>query len=260
MRKLVSVFLVSILVLCFVGCSENTDDHIGEAKTPSGSSIQEGRMYQEVIDEFSERGFTNVQVVALEDLITGWLTKDGEVENVSVDGDIGYSSDAWYPNDVEVIITYHTFPVTETNEVVEANEPEASTEPEVSEEPEASQEPEVDYSQINQLISERLLECQGWALGLLDGNGNPTENGEPSLSYSFSLLIIDTQYTGDQLLIRVLPDFEELSDEEKTYVINMTQGNANAITEHIPYTVIAYANGDRAGHSKVTNSEVFKWE
>lgn len=38
------------------------------------------------------------------------MTKDGEVESVSVDGDKDYSPDVWYSNDVEVVITYHTFP------------------------------------------------------------------------------------------------------------------------------------------------------
>lgn len=33
-----------------------------------------------------------------------------------MDGDTGYSADAWYPADVEVIITYHTFPEKETPE------------------------------------------------------------------------------------------------------------------------------------------------
>jgi hypothetical protein len=46
----------------------------------------------------------------LEDLITGWLTNDGEVESVSVDGDKDYSPDVWYSNNVKVVITYHTFP------------------------------------------------------------------------------------------------------------------------------------------------------
>ncbi|WP_186580215.1 hypothetical protein [Aquibacillus kalidii] len=43
-------------------------------------------------------------------MITGWVTGDGEVKSVSVDGDKDYSPDDWYPNDVEVAITYNTFP------------------------------------------------------------------------------------------------------------------------------------------------------
>ena len=45
----------------------------------------------------------------LDDLITGWLTKDGEVENVSVDGDENYSADKWYSNDVEAVSYTHLY-------------------------------------------------------------------------------------------------------------------------------------------------------
>lgn len=49
-------------------------------------------------------------------MITGWLTKDGEVKSVSVNGDEDYAPDRWYPNDVEVIISYHTFPEDESDD------------------------------------------------------------------------------------------------------------------------------------------------
>ena len=108
MKRIVSVLIACILVIALAGC--DSKGHEGEAKTPSGSSIQKGRNYQEVINNFTEKGFKNIKTETLEDLITGWITKDGEVESVSVDGNKGYSSDVWYPNNVEVIITYHTFP------------------------------------------------------------------------------------------------------------------------------------------------------
>ena len=103
-----------VMIFTIAGCS--SEGHEGEAKTPSGSSIQKGKDYQKVVDEFESSGFTNIKLEKLDDLVTGWLTKDGEVESVSVDGDTGYSADAWYPADVEVIITYHTFPEKETSE------------------------------------------------------------------------------------------------------------------------------------------------
>ena len=109
MKRIVSIFIACILVIALVGCGGNSNGHEGEAKTPSGSSVQKGRNYQKVIDDFEEKGFKNIKTEKLEDLITGWMTKDGEVESVSVDGNKDYSPDLWYPNDVEVIITYHTF-------------------------------------------------------------------------------------------------------------------------------------------------------
>lgn len=136
MKKVVSVFIAFILVFSLAGCDNDPNAHEGEAKTPSGSSVQKGRDYQDVIADFEGKGFTNIKTVVLDDLITGWMTKDGEVESVSVDGDIDYSPDRWYPNDVEVIVTYHTFPVKEpaetgtptTKEPAELT-PEPTTEP-----------------------------------------------------------------------------------------------------------------------------------
>ena len=46
----------------------------------------------------------------IEDLTTGWLTGDGEVEEVSIGGNVDYSPDQWVASDIEVIIKYHTFP------------------------------------------------------------------------------------------------------------------------------------------------------
>lgn len=108
MKKFLSLCIAIVMVFSIAGCS--SEGREGQAKTPSGSSVQHGRDYQEVYEQFEKKGFTNIQFEVLDDLVTGWLTKDSEVESVSVDGDTDYSADKWYPADVEVIITYHTFP------------------------------------------------------------------------------------------------------------------------------------------------------
>lgn len=108
MKRIAWFLIVCIFAITLVGCGGN--NHEGEAKTPSGSSAQEGRAYSDVVNEFKDQGFTNIKTEVLDDLVTGWLVKDGEVESVSVDGSEGYSADKWYPNDVEVVVTYHTFP------------------------------------------------------------------------------------------------------------------------------------------------------
>ena len=109
MKKLITLLIALAMILGLTGCGDSSK-HEGEAKTPSGSSSQKGRDYQDVINDFKEKGFTNIKTETLEDLITGWVTKDGEVESVSVGGDKDYSPDVWCHNDVEVVITYHTFP------------------------------------------------------------------------------------------------------------------------------------------------------
>lgn len=110
MKRTLSVLVACIMTIALVGCVGNSNGHEGEAKTPSGSSTQKGRDYQTVFNDFEKKGFKNIKAEKLEDLVTGWITKDGEVESVSVDGNKDYSPDVWYRNDIEVIITYHTFP------------------------------------------------------------------------------------------------------------------------------------------------------
>ena len=129
MKKLCSVFLAFAMIIALSACGGTADTHEGEAKTPSASKAQKGRNYQEAVDDFTSNGFTNVKTEKLEDLISGWLTKDGEVETVSVDGDENYSADSWYPNSVEVVITYHTFP--EKNEETATSDATASSEKEL---------------------------------------------------------------------------------------------------------------------------------
>jgi hypothetical protein len=103
--------LLFLVLLCFLLCAcDSASDHPGEAKTPSGSSVMAGRDYLEVLSTFTDKGFTNVKLEPIEDLITGWLTKDGEVEKVTVGDNENYSPDQWVPADSEVIIYYHTFP------------------------------------------------------------------------------------------------------------------------------------------------------
>lgn len=108
MKRIISLLLVILMCITLVACGNNKD-HIGEAKTPSGSSAMKGRDYERVVQNFQEKGFTNIRLEKIEDLITGWLTKDGEVEKVTVGGNKDYSPDKWLPADTEVIIYYHTF-------------------------------------------------------------------------------------------------------------------------------------------------------
>ncbi|MBR0576822.1 hypothetical protein KCG48_10820 [Proteiniclasticum sp. BAD-10] len=123
MKKTISIIVACIMIILVVGCSKDTTDRTGQVKTPSTSSAQEGNDYLEVIELFEKNGFTNIKVEKVEDLITGWLTKDGEVESVSIGGDVKYSEGEWFPMDIEVIISYHTFPRQNSDAETPSEEP-----------------------------------------------------------------------------------------------------------------------------------------
>ncbi len=122
MRKLAGSIGVVLLCLSVLsGCGG--ESHEGEVKTAGAASTYKGKNYQEVVASFEKIGFTDISTEALEDLVTGWLTKDGEVESVSIGGDDNFPSDHWYPADSKVIVTYHTFPPEEnTTETEQTNE------------------------------------------------------------------------------------------------------------------------------------------
>lgn len=111
---------MSICCIILISCG-SSEKHDGEAKTPSSSSVMKGKNYENVVELFKENGFTNIKLEKIEDLITGWLTKEGEVEEVSVGGDFEYSSNKWVLDNTEVVIRYHAFPEKETEQKSEKN-------------------------------------------------------------------------------------------------------------------------------------------
>ena len=135
MRKFKVIIGTVLCILVLLGCgssSGSSESHEGEVKTVEGASHYKNKNYQEVENELRQIGFTNISTEAIDDLITGWLTKDGEVESVSIDGDDDFSAYNWYPAESKVVITYHTFPndqATEENtkESVAASEQQAET-------------------------------------------------------------------------------------------------------------------------------------
>lgn len=104
-RTILSLFLTLAFVM-LTGCSSKPDSKI---KMPSSSKDYKGANYQQVVDGLQEAGFINIKTEKMQDLITGWLTKDGEVEKVEINGDTTFSTDSKYPKDAKIIVTYHTF-------------------------------------------------------------------------------------------------------------------------------------------------------
>ena len=76
---------------------------------PFSSQSLESKHYEDVAAAFENLGFVNIRTVVLYDIVTGWLTSDGEVEEVTINGlskfQEGYSFDA----SAEIVITYHTW-------------------------------------------------------------------------------------------------------------------------------------------------------
>ena len=65
--------------------------------------------YTDLEKQFIDAGFVNVKTEIDYDLITGWITKDGSIESISINGETSFDEFSSYRPDAEVIITYHTF-------------------------------------------------------------------------------------------------------------------------------------------------------
>lgn len=106
--KRILIVLSAFVLLSLFGRGGSEPDH--RIQIPSASFDYRGMDYQDVQAELTEAGFTNVVTEAVDDLIAGWLAEDGKVSEISVDRGTSFSSGAKYEPDVEIIITYHTFP------------------------------------------------------------------------------------------------------------------------------------------------------
>ena len=75
---------------------------------PRSSKEIKGENYEDIIAEFKAAGFVNIRTIVKYDIITGWLTDDGEVESVTINGEKKYTEYEVFRPDAEIIVTYHT--------------------------------------------------------------------------------------------------------------------------------------------------------
>ena len=91
------------MVLFSVGMSfyydkqSEPDKH--ELKVPMSAKKYRGENYEVVVQQLEDAGFENVESKAIKDLVTGWMTKDGEVESVSIVGDTGFEEGEIFSKD-----------------------------------------------------------------------------------------------------------------------------------------------------------------
>lgn len=107
MKRIVTLWLSVMFCLLLVACSQDSSDLI---KVPASANDYQGENYQEVVNDLSATGFVHIQTEAVEDLVTGWLTKNGEIEKITIDGNGTFREGDKFDKTAVIIITYHTFP------------------------------------------------------------------------------------------------------------------------------------------------------
>lgn len=107
MKRTIALWLSIIFCLLLAACSQNSSDLL---KVPVSANDCQGKNYQEVVNDISAAGFVNIQTEAIEDLVTGWLTKDGEVDEVTINGNGSFHAGDTFKKTAVIIVSYHTFP------------------------------------------------------------------------------------------------------------------------------------------------------
>ena len=77
----------------------------GQIKMMNGEESYYGKQFEEVKSEFTEKGFTNIVLNPVYDIVFG-ITPSGSVKTVTIDGRDDYRRGVIFQNDAEVVITY----------------------------------------------------------------------------------------------------------------------------------------------------------
>lgn len=127
--KIAITVVISILCLIAIislGGGSNPEPG-NEIKMTASARQYKGEDYKTVVSQLEDMGFENIETEKLEDLITGWLTKDGEIEQININGDFKFSDGDRFSKDSKITITYHTFPEATETTAKATEPPEGST-------------------------------------------------------------------------------------------------------------------------------------
>lgn len=122
---------VFLLIFFVTGCSSIKKT---ESKIAINYDVAEltNQNYEEVVENLKKNGFTEIRVEKIEDLVTGWLTKDGSVGTVIINGVPDFSKGDKFEKNAEVKVSYHTFKTKESSEIIASSSEEIELALEVS--------------------------------------------------------------------------------------------------------------------------------
>lgn len=122
------ILLIYNIIVALISSSNYKTDRETIIHPPYASSEAKGKQYTEVIQAYQNAGFTNVSFEKIDDLVFGWLTKDGEVEKVEINGSTEYTTEESYnQSEAHVVIYFHTFPHKEDADETEIIEEDTET-------------------------------------------------------------------------------------------------------------------------------------
>lgn len=107
--KILKVFLslvMIMLVAVLTSCGSASKGSL--LRVPSSSDDYIGMNYEMAVSELQGLGFINFTMNPIEDLSSGSLISDGDIEQISINGDTSFKAKSKFSSDILVEITYHT--------------------------------------------------------------------------------------------------------------------------------------------------------
>lgn len=83
--------------------------HPGQLRIPNSSKYYLGKNYQEVANELKEKGFSQIELEKQLKDKKAWLTKDGAVSRISINGQTQFDKGEWFDEKSIIRIVYQTF-------------------------------------------------------------------------------------------------------------------------------------------------------
>lgn len=140
---------------------------------------------------------------------------------------------------------------------------------EQSSDTEESEEKNSDTENINDQIADQLEQTKGWALGELDPEGNPTDDGEPNENDAWAVLIDEIDYNDGDPIVYVNEDFVQASDEKKSETASHAQSLIGSVAGEVEdWDTEDYQDGlflefkrgnESIGSSEMLDKQSYKW-
>ncbi len=75
----------------------------------NNASAFEGEQYSTVVANLKNIGFTNIQLQRANNLINGWITKEGSIKSISIGGNSDFTDTSIFQYDTQIVIVVNTF-------------------------------------------------------------------------------------------------------------------------------------------------------
>ena len=107
-QKIFMIVGVTIAIFAFVciGIFSSSKENSNELSLPIESENINQKNYKVIVSQLEDTGFTNVKTEKIEDLINGWIIKDGQIESVSIQGKTEFQKGEKLPKNARITVTY----------------------------------------------------------------------------------------------------------------------------------------------------------